>query len=75
MKYIANLKFESRPDYAYLRSLFREDLSFEKLFGKRKSFANENCISDRTPKRPNLRERRPCKPVNGEVVFFPFYLF
>ncbi|KAJ8687266.1 hypothetical protein QAD02_023060 [Eretmocerus hayati] len=67
MTYIANLKFESRPDYAYLRSLFRQDLSFEKLFGKRYSYANENYTAVETPKKPFLRGRKPCRPVNGEV--------
>ena len=67
MKYIAHLKFESRPDYAYLRSLFRHDQSFETLFGKRMSFANENSPTKIEAKKPYLRERKPCRPVNGEV--------
>ncbi|XP_031779043.1 serine/threonine-protein kinase VRK1 [Nasonia vitripennis] len=67
MKYISNLKFESRPDYAYLRSLFRQDMSFESLFGKRMSYANENSSPVKTSKRQCLRERKPCRPVNGEV--------
>lgn len=68
MKYITNLKFESRPNYAYLRSLFRQDLSFESLFGKRKSFANENSVMiEKNNNKPNLRERKPCRPLNREV--------
>ncbi|XP_014214898.1 serine/threonine-protein kinase VRK1-like [Copidosoma floridanum] len=68
MKYITNLKFESEPDYAYLRSLFRQDMSFESLFGKRKSFANENSAAiEKRNNRPNLRERKPCKPLNREI--------
>ncbi|KAL7294524.1 hypothetical protein TKK_0012054 [Trichogramma kaykai] len=67
MKYIVSLKFETRPDYSYLRSLFRENLNFQKLFGKRFSYANENSVVSAAQKSLNLRERRPCKPVNGEM--------
>lgn len=72
MKYLVTLKFESRPDYAYLRSLFRQDMNFESLFGKRMSYANENHSPKDTYRRPNLRERKPCRPVNGEVRIFNF---
>ena len=67
MEYIANLKFESRPDYAYLRSLFRQNISFESLFGNRMSYANENSLAFASQHKPFLRERKPCRPVNGEV--------
>ncbi|XP_011500570.1 PREDICTED: serine/threonine-protein kinase VRK1-like [Ceratosolen solmsi marchali] len=67
MKYIANLKFESKPDYEYLRSLFRQDLSLESLFGNKMFFANENSSSIKNHKKPYLRERKPCRQVNGEV--------
>lgn len=72
MTYITELRFETRPNYSYLRSLFQS--------GSRQKtdvptclypvgVSNENISYPMSFKRPYLRERKPCKPVNGEVFF------
>lgn len=68
MKYIAELDFESKPNYSYLRSLFQPGTSQESkvptcLFNIE---SNENTCAT-SIKRPYLRERKPCRPVNGEI--------
>ncbi|XP_015594591.1 serine/threonine-protein kinase VRK1 [Cephus cinctus] len=70
MEYIADLKFETRPNYSYLRCLFARGITRDGPmaslpFIKRSS--NENLSFAKLDKRPYLRERRPCKPVNGEA--------
>ena len=67
MKYVCNLKFHSRPDYSYLRSLFSKNMNFDYLFCKKNVAPNENFITSVDYKRRYLRERKPCRPVNGEV--------
>ncbi|XP_066597581.1 serine/threonine-protein kinase VRK1-like isoform X2 [Prorops nasuta] len=70
MKYIADLGFETKPNYSYLRGLF-QNVSYQEtnvptfLFNMDES--NENISCAKSYKRPNLRERRPCRPVNGEI--------
>lgn len=70
MKYIATLDFETRPNYAYLRNLFRrgayvEEDSPTSPYAKR--VADENISSLKPSSMPYLRDRRPCRPINGEV--------
>ncbi|KAI4491001.1 hypothetical protein M0802_010577 [Mischocyttarus mexicanus] len=69
MKYITELDFESKPNYSYLRSLFQPGTNQESkvptcLFNIQES--NENTCAT-SIKRPYLRERKPCRPVNGEI--------
>ncbi|KAK0082161.1 hypothetical protein PV326_007312 [Microctonus aethiopoides] len=70
MKYIASLDFEAKPNYTYLRNLFhRGGNKIERNLSqltRRKRVSDENTSCDRPIKMPYLRERRPCKPVNGE---------
>ncbi|CAK9818872.1 Serine/threonine-protein kinase VRK1 [Anthophora plagiata] len=70
MKYITELGFETKPNYSYLRSLFQSGLKQTSdvptcLYHLRES--NENISYPKSFKRPYLRERKPCKPVNGEI--------
>ncbi|XP_031778923.1 serine/threonine-protein kinase VRK1-like isoform X2 [Nasonia vitripennis] len=60
MEYCINLRFNSKPDYTYLRSLFRKDTNLEHIFGcGRLSHANVNYVSIETnTKSYNLRKRR-----------------
>ncbi|KAL2738824.1 serine/threonine-protein kinase VRK1-like [Vespula squamosa] len=69
MKYITELDFESKPNYSYLRSLFQPGTNQESkvptcLFNIHES--NENTCAT-SIRRPYLRERKPCRPVNGEI--------
>ncbi|CAD6223112.1 GSCOCG00005400001-RA-CDS [Cotesia congregata] len=69
MKYIASLDFEAKPNYSYLRSLFNRGGKIERTpqsTVRRKRISDENNSCERPIKMPYLRERRPCKPVNGE---------
>ncbi|XP_015111794.1 serine/threonine-protein kinase VRK1 [Diachasma alloeum] len=72
MKYISTLDFQAKPNYSYLRSLFKPRGKMERVscslgspLGKR-LVADENIDYLRPKKMPYLRERRPCKPVNCE---------
>ncbi|XP_043271338.1 serine/threonine-protein kinase VRK1-like isoform X2 [Venturia canescens] len=67
MKYIAALEFEEKPNYTSLRNLFRLD-NDEKISKSihAKRIPDENMSAFQPFKMPYLRERRPCKPVNGE---------
>jgi len=70
MKYVTELEFETKPNYSYLRNLFVRSSSQDSniptcLYSMKES--NENLTSAIFFERPYLRERRPCKPVNGEV--------
>ena len=70
MKYITELGFETKPDYSYLRSLFQSGSSKQNevptcLYRARES--DENISYPIAFKRPYLRERKPCRPVNGEI--------
>lgn len=72
MKYVTELEFETKPNYSYLRNLFVRSGSQDGniptcLYSMKES--NENLTSAIFFERPYLRERRPCKPVNGEVNF------
>ncbi|XP_043281198.1 serine/threonine-protein kinase VRK1-like [Venturia canescens] len=69
MKRIAALDFEEKPDYDNLRNLFRpKGYDEEKpLSIYKKRVADENISVFQPFKMPYLRERRPCKPVNGEA--------
>lgn len=49
MKYISSLKFESRPDYAYLRSLFSQDSSLESLFRDKARIVAEPASPPQSP--------------------------
>lgn len=77
MKSIAALDFEEKPDYDYLRNLFRpkgyDEEKSSSICGKR--VADENISGFRQFKMPYLRERRPCKPVNGEVQMRGLFFF
>ncbi|XP_017876341.1 serine/threonine-protein kinase VRK1-like [Ceratina calcarata] len=70
MKYITEMGFETKPKYSYLRSLF-QSYSKQKndvptcLYYLKES--NENISYPICLKRPYLRERKPCRPVNGEI--------
>ncbi|OXU26916.1 hypothetical protein TSAR_000359 [Trichomalopsis sarcophagae] len=68
MEYCINLRFNSRPDYTYLRSLFRKDTNLEHIFGcDRLSYANVNYVLIETnTKSYNLRKRRG-KENKGET--------
>lgn len=72
MKYVTDLKFESKPNYSYLRNLFlhggNHNDNNSKYFGDIKE-SNENLTNSVFFERPYLRERKPCRPVNGEVKF------
>lgn len=77
MKYITELDFESKPNYSYLRSLFQPGTNQESkvptcLFNIHES--NENTCAT-SIRRPYLRERKPCRPVNGEVTIKSHKLF
>lgn len=64
MKAIASLDFEEKPDYSYLKSLFGAKEDRKSKF----HFDSENQIGSlEHSKGPCLRERIPCKPVNGEI--------
>ncbi|KAG7206453.1 hypothetical protein KM043_003806 [Ampulex compressa] len=70
MRYISKLGFETKPNYSYLRGLFQYGSSQESnvptcLYGMRE--CNENISCATSFRRPYLRERRPCKPVNGDI--------
>ncbi|XP_060817510.1 serine/threonine-protein kinase VRK1-like [Bombus pascuorum] len=70
MKYITELGFETKPNYSYLRSLFQSGSRQKNnvptcLHPLRES--NENISYPMSFKRPYLRERKPCRPVNGEI--------
>lgn len=72
IKYVTELEFETKPNYSYLRNLFIRSGSQDNniptcLYSMKES--NENLTSAIFFERPYLRERRPCKPVNGEVKF------
>ncbi|XP_076750468.1 serine/threonine-protein kinase VRK1 [Xylocopa sonorina] len=70
MKYITELGFETKPNYSYLRDLFQSGSKQKNhvptyLYPMKESDENTSCpISF---KRPYLRERKPCRPVNGEI--------
>ncbi|XP_034948889.1 serine/threonine-protein kinase VRK1-like [Chelonus insularis] len=69
MKYIATLDFEAKPNYSYLRNLFRQGGRLGRnssQLSRCKRVSDENIPCDKPVKIPYLRERRPCKPVNGE---------
>lgn len=75
MKYITELGFETKPNYFYLRNLFLyggcQDGNIPMyLFNMKES--NENFTCSTFFERPYLRERKPCRPVNGEVKFIKF---
>ncbi|KZC09945.1 Serine/threonine-protein kinase VRK1 [Dufourea novaeangliae] len=70
IKYIAELGFETKPNYSYLRRLFQSGHKQKNdvptcLYRVRES--NENISFPVSFKRPYLRERKPCRPVNGEI--------
>lgn len=70
MKYITELGFETKPNYSYLRNLFLYGGNQESniptyLYNMKES--DENLICSKFFERPYLRERKPCRPVNGEV--------
>ncbi|XP_076641551.1 serine/threonine-protein kinase VRK1 isoform X2 [Halictus rubicundus] len=70
MKYITELGFETKPNYFYLRSLFQTGPNQKNdvptcLYRVKES--NENIPFPMSFKRPYLRERKPCRPVNGEI--------
>ena len=70
MKCITELEFETKPNYSYLRNLFLRSGSQDGnipicLYNMKES--NENLTSSIFFERPYLRERKPCRPVNGEV--------
>lgn len=70
MTYITELGFESKPNYSYLRGLFQSGSKQKNnvpicLYSLKESSENISCpISF---KRPYLRERKPCQPVNAEI--------
>lgn len=69
MKYIATLDFEAKPNYSFLRNLFHQGGKIDRSLSqtvKRKRVSDENISCDKPAKIPYLRDRRPCKPVNGE---------
>lgn len=79
MKYITELEFETKPNYSYLRNLFlhsSQDGNIPTCLYNMKE-PNENLTSSIFFERPYLRERKPCRPVNGEVniYFFKFKVF
>lgn len=70
MKYITELGFETNPNYSYLRHLFLYSGSQDGniptyLYSMKES--NENFTCSTFFERPYLRERKPCRPVNGEI--------
>jgi len=70
MQYVTELGFETKPNYFYLRNLFLHNGIQESniptcLYNMHES--NENLTSSVFFERPYLRERKPCRPVNGEV--------
>ncbi|XP_018368148.1 PREDICTED: serine/threonine-protein kinase VRK1-like [Trachymyrmex cornetzi] len=70
MKCITELEFETKPNYSYLRNLFLRSGSQNGnipicLYNMKES--NENITSSIFFERPYLRERKPCRPVNGEI--------
>ncbi|KAG5319401.1 VRK1 kinase, partial [Pseudoatta argentina] len=70
MKCITELEFETKPNYSYLRNLFLRSGSQDGnipicLYNMKES--NENLTSSIFFERPYLRERKPCRPVNGEI--------
>lgn len=72
MKYITELEFETKPNYSYLRNLFlhsSQDGSIPICLYNMKE-SNENLTSSIFFERPYLRERKPCRPVNGEVKIY-----
>lgn len=76
MTYITELGFETKPNYSYLRRLFQSGSSQKSdvptcLYRVKQS--NENISCPISFKRPYLRERKPCKPVNGEVYIVNYY--
>lgn len=68
MKYVTELEFETKPNYSYLRNLFvhSQDGNIPTCLYSMKE-SNENLTTAIFFERPYLRERRPCRPVNGEV--------
>lgn len=78
MKYITELGFETKPNYSYLRGLFQSGFKQKNnvpicLYREKES--NENISHSVSFKRPYLRERKPCRPVNAEVSFFSVHYF
>lgn len=75
MKYITELEFETKPNYSYLRNLFlyggSQDGNIPSYLYYMKE-SNENFTCSTFFERPYLRERKPCRPVNGEVKFIIF---
>ncbi|XP_076237085.1 serine/threonine-protein kinase VRK1 isoform X2 [Calliopsis andreniformis] len=70
MKYITELGFETKPNYSYLRSLFQCGSTKQSdvptcLYPAKESSENISYLI--SFKRPYLRERKPCRPVNGEI--------
>ncbi|RLU25287.1 hypothetical protein DMN91_003380 [Ooceraea biroi] len=70
MQYVTELGFETKPNYFYLRNLFLnggiQDSNIPMcLYTMNES--NENLTSSVFFERPYLRERKPCRPVNGEI--------
>lgn len=72
MKYITELEFETKPNYSYLRNLFLHSSQDGNipicLYNMKES--NENLTTSIFFERPYLRERKPCRPVNGEVKIY-----
>ncbi|XP_014467699.1 PREDICTED: serine/threonine-protein kinase VRK1-like [Dinoponera quadriceps] len=70
MKYITELEFETKPNYTYLRNLFiyggSQDGNIPSYLYYMKE-SNENLTCSTFFERPYLRERKPCRPVNGEI--------
>ncbi|XP_051153821.1 serine/threonine-protein kinase VRK1-like [Leptopilina boulardi] len=67
--YISRLGFETKPNYTYLRNLFCQGSMFEEniLTLVNKGITNENFSRCKFDSLPYLRERKPCRPVNGEI--------
>lgn len=70
MKCITELGFETKPNYSYLRSLFQPGPAKNDVpICSNPKESNENMPYPIYFKRPYLRERKPCRPVNGEVSY------
>ena len=70
MKYITELGFETKPNYSYLRGLFQSGFKQKNnvpIYLYREKESNENISYPISFKRPYLRERKPCRPVNAEI--------
>ncbi|XP_012234533.1 serine/threonine-protein kinase VRK1-like [Linepithema humile] len=67
MEYVAELEFETKPNYFYLRNLFlHQDGNIPTCLYNMKE-SSENLTTSIFFERPYLRERKPCRPVNGEI--------